>query len=313
MIVVGGEALVDLVPSSGAWDIGGPLLPRWGGAPFNVAVALGRLAVPTRFLSRLSEDPFGVALLERLHGAGVDTSLVQRGPEPTALAVVTVGADGSARYSFHFEGTADRLVTDPGPLPEDTTAVALGSLSLVLQPGASAYLQVLHREADAGRLISLDPNIRPALIADPVAYRACFVSWLPSIGLLKMSDEDAAWLNGDRDDVVQAYEWLRAGATAVVITRGGGGLSAVTQAGVVDVPALPTIVADTIGAGDTAHAAVLARLAAHGALGRDRLADLDADAWRDVLRFAAVAAARTCARPGAEPPTAAELDAPEPA
>ena len=307
MIVVGGEALVDLVPSPGTRDPSGPLLPRWGGGPYNVAVALGRLGVPARFLSRVSTDPFGTAMLDRLRRTGVDISLVQRGPEPSTLAVVGLEPSGSARYGFYTHGTADRLVTDPGPLPADTAAVALGTLSLVLEPGASAYEAVLRREAEAGRLISLDPNIRPALIADPDAYRARFRSWLPAVGIVKVSDEDAAWLGMNHPD-----EWLRAGVGAIVITRGGEGLSVVTAAGETTVPSVPTVVADTIGAGDTAHAALLARLYAHGALDRNRLPDLDLLVWRDVLYFAALAASHTCARPGAEPPTAAELNASAP-
>ena len=307
VIVVGGEALVDLVPAPGTRDPSGPLLPRWGGGPYNVAVALGRLGVPARFLSRMSLDPFGTAMLERLHRAGVDTSLVQRGREPTTLAVVGLEPDGAAHYEFYTDGTADRLVTDPGPLPDDTTAVALGTLSLVLEPGASVYQAVLRRESEAGRLISLDPNIRADLITDPDAYRARFRSWLPAVGLLKVSDEDAEWLGVSHPD-----EWLKHGVTAVVITRGEAGITAVTPAGVIDVPAVPTRVVDTIGAGDTTHAALLARLYAHGALSRAGVADLAADAWRDVLCFAALAASHTCARPGAEPPTAAELSAPGP-
>lgn len=300
--MVGGEALVDLVPAPGTRDTGGALLPRWGGGPYNVAVALGRLAVPAAFLSRISTDAFGAALLDRLRRCGVDTSLVQRGPEPSTLAVVGLDPYGAARYGFYTEGTADRMVTDPGPLPAGTEAVALGTLSLVLEPGASAYEAVLYREAEAGRLVSLDPNIRPDLIADPDAYRARLRGWLPSVGLLKLSDEDAAWLG-----LNEPGEWLRAGVGAVVITRGAGGLTAVTPAGTISVPGVSTVVVDTIGAGDSAHAALLARLHAHRALDRGRLADLDSEAWADVLEFAAMAAARTCARPGAEPPTAAEL------
>lgn len=306
MIVVGGEALVDLVPAPGTCDAGGLLLPRWGGGPYNAAVALGRLGVPTRFLSRLSTDPFGETMLARLRESGVDTTLVQRGPEPSALAVVSLAADGSATYGFHLTGTADAAVADPGPLPEDTTAVALGTCSLMLEPPASVYERVLHREADAGRLIALDPNIRPALVPDADAYRTRFQGWLPNVGLLKVSDEDAAWLAGGEPH----SGWLRAGVSAVVTTRGAGGLTVHASAGVIEAPAAPTQVIDTIGAGDTVFAALLARLDAHGALSRDGLDGLDADGWADVLRFAAVAAARTCSRAGAEPPTAAELDYP---
>lgn len=301
MIVVGGEALVDLVPAPGTHDAGGPLLPRWGGGPYNAAVALGRLGVPARFLSRLSTDPFGEAMLARLTAANVDTALVQRGPEPSALAVVSLSADGSAGYGFHLTGTADTAVTDPGPLPAGTTAVALGTCSLMLEPPAGVYERVLHRESAAGRLIALDPNIRPALVPDAEAYRARFAGWLPSVGLLKVSDEDTDWLAGD------PARWRRAGAGAVVTTRGARGLTAHTAAGVIEVPAVPAEVVDTIGAGDTVFAALLARLHAHGALSRDGLDVLDREGWADVLRFAAAAAAITCSRSGAEPPTAAEL------
>ena len=174
-IVVGGEALVDLVPTGG--DHAGdpalrPLAPRLGGGPFNTAVGLGRLGVPTTMLTRLSTDPFGDALVARLQAQGVDTAHVQRGPEPTTLAVVTLDGDGAARYTFHVEGTADRLVADPGELPDDTAAVAVGTLSLVLEPGASRYAALAAREAARGRLVSLDPNLRPGLVDDPDAVIA---------------------------------------------------------------------------------------------------------------------------------------------
>jgi fructokinase len=235
----------------------------------------------------------------------VDVGAVQRGPEPTTLAVVTLTADGSARYSFHVEGAADRLVEDPGPLPDGTLALALGTLSLVLEPGASVYERMLHREAAAGRLVCLDPNIRSALISDPDAYRARFRSWLPSVGLLKVSDEDAEWLAGEHPHAA----WRDAGVTAVITTRGADGLTAHTPAGVIEMPAVQTTVVDTIGAGDTVYGAVLARLGQHRALSREGLERLDAGAWRDVLGYAAEAAAHTVARAGAQPPTATEMAA----
>ncbi|GDY30147.1 carbohydrate kinase family protein [Gandjariella thermophila] len=314
MIVVGGEALVDLVPDPSTMDGElGPLLPRLGGGPYNVAVAAGRLGAPVAFLSRISTDHFGDALLDRLHASGVDVRLLQRGDEPTTLAVVGLGADGSARYSFHVEGTADRLVTDPGPLPDGTEAVSLGTLSLVLEPGASVYEAVLRREAARGLLTVLDPNVRPVLIGDPAGYRARFASWLPDVGLLKVSEEDARWLAGaapGADVLAVLRDWQQAGPVAIVLTRGGDGLVALTGAGeVVEVPGVPVDVVDTIGAGDTVQGALLAWLHRHGALARDAVRALDAAAWRDALGFACAAAAVTCSRAGAEPPFAAELAA----
>jgi fructokinase len=306
MILVGGEALVDLVPGP-ATRPGepGPLLPLPGGGPYNVAITLGRLGAPVRFLSRLSTDGFGDMLLHRLQLSGVDTSTVQRGPEPTTLAVAGISADGSAKYSFYVEGTADREVRHPGPLPEDVTIVSLGTLSLVLEPGASQYERLLREHRG---LTVVDPNIRPVLITDPDAYRARFRSWLPDIGLLKLSIEDAAWL-ADGDPHRAARDWLEKGPAAVVMTRGADGIVALTSAGdEVRVPTPPAAVVDTIGAGDTVHGALLYWLHNAGITTPDVLRDVAAEEWRKALTFAASAAAVTVSRAGAEPPYAAELD-----
>ncbi|MGW1627198.1 carbohydrate kinase family protein [Streptomyces sp. NPDC002172] len=301
MIVVAGEALIDLVPQgTGALAA---LQPALGGGPYNTAVALGRLGSPTAFCSRASRDAFGEALLDGLRRAGVDVSLVERGPEPTTLAAATIDPRGSASYSFYVEGTADRLFTAPAVLPAATRAVSFGTLSLVLEPGASAYEELMRDAAGQGLFTALDPNIRAGLIADPDAYRARFKSWLPSVTLLKLSEEDAFWLGGT------PHEWLTAGPSAVVITHGGDGLSAFTQDGTVyAVPGEEVAVVDTIGAGDTVNAALLHGLAAQDALSAEALLGLGADGWTRLLRFAARAAAITCSRAGAEPPHASELE-----
>ena len=298
-VVVCGEALVDLIPVSA--DPLAQLVPALGGGPLNVAVTLGRLGVPAAFCSRVSTDGFGDAILAHLAASGTSTDLVQRGDEPTTLAVVAFGPDGSTRYSFYVEGTADRLVTDPGPLAADVVAVSLGTVSMVLEPGATVYETVLHREHAAGRLTVLDPNVRAALIADPDSYRARFRSWLPSVDVLKLSDDDAQWLGGT------PQEWLDAGVGAVVLTRGGAGLAVHTGRGVVEVGVPAVTVVDTIGAGDTVHGALLAWLLRAGALTQPGVRSLDDVCWRQALEFAATAAAITVSRPGADPPWASEL------
>ncbi|MFG2191009.1 carbohydrate kinase [Streptomyces sp. NPDC048639] len=313
MIVVAGEALIDLVPAAeaaggSATAAGGgdltALLPRRGGGPYNTAVALGRLGSPVAFCSRVSTDVFGESLLNGLSGDGVDVSLVQRGPEPTTLAVAAIGADGSAGYGFYVEGTADRLFDLPGALPESTRAVSFGTCSLMLEPGASAYEELMRREAERGVFTALDPNIRASLIPDADAYRARFRSWLPNIALLKLSEEDADWLGGT------PREWLAAGPGAVVLTHGGDGLRVLTRDGGEHVvPGEKVDVVDTIGAGDTVNAALLHRLGAHDAFAPGALSGLGEDEWKDILGFAARAAAITCSRAGAEPPYASELTA----
>lgn len=319
MIVVGGEALVDLVPvdppdSSTVDGELAPLVPKRGGGPYNVALSVARLGAPVSFLSRVSTDPFGEALLERLTASGVDTTLVQRGPDPTTLAVVTLNAAGSASYTFYTEGTADRLFSDPGTLPEGCRMLSVGTLGMVLEPGASGYEAVLRRAAQANVLTALDPNIRADLIADPTAYRARFDSWLPHTRLLKLSVEDAAWLGGLADpDAVSgpdevldlARGWLRRGPAAVVLTSGADGLTVLTAGGDrVCVPAAGGTVVDTIGAGDTVQGALLAWLHEQGVT---EPAELGPQRWREALRFAAAAAAITVSRDGAQPPVRAEV------
>lgn len=252
-VVVCGEGLVDLVP------VGENFSPKLGGGPFSVAIAVGRLGSDVGFVSRLSTDAFGDRMIDSLAASNVDTTGVERGPEPTTLAVVNLAADGGARYSFYLEGTADRQFALP-KLPS-ARAFSFGTLSLVLEPGASAYEAMLHEAHARGRLTMVDPNIRPAVISDPEAYRRRFRSWLPAIDILKVSDDDAKWLGS-----VDGAEWLDEGVGAVLLTRGGDGLRLITKELDVSVPTPAVDVADTIGAGDTVHGALLAYLDRHDAL-----------------------------------------------
>ncbi|GAA2337927.1 carbohydrate kinase [Saccharopolyspora halophila] len=307
MIVIGGEALVDLVPDKSTPDGElGPLRPLLGGGPYNVAIAMGRLGIPAAFYAKLSTDQFGDRMLARLDESGVDTGLIERGPEPTTLAVVGLGEDGSARYSFYTEGTAARFVSDR-PLPEEATALCVGTLGMVLEPGASVYERALFAESERGRFIALDPNVRADLIADPDAYRRRFESWLSAVDLLKVSDDDAEWLAPGRDVVEVAREWAAGGPAAVVLTRGKDGITAVTEAGEFHVPGRAVDVADTIGAGDTVQAALLAWLHRHNALSAAEMRAFGRAQWEQLLGFAAEAAAVTVSRAGAEPPWASEL------
>ncbi|MDI6630712.1 MAG: carbohydrate kinase [Rhodococcus sp. (in: high G+C Gram-positive bacteria)] len=306
-ILVCGEALVDLVPVHE-----GPLLsPKLGGGPFTVAVAIGRLGSPVAYLSRISRDPFGEQILASLRDAGVDTTWVQRGDEPTTLAMTTLAEDGSAEYSFYADGTADRLVADPGDLPDEISVLSFGTLSLLYEPGASMYAGLLHRARAAGKLTMLDPNIRPAAIdstsGDITAdgFRDRFRSWLPSIDILKVSEDDSFWLGlGTQGTTVD--DWLAAGVTAVVMTRGGDGISVFTASEEITVPGVAVDVVDTIGAGDTVHGALLSFLQKETIITSNAVKEMTKEDWREALEFAAKAAAITVSRPGADPPWASE-------
>ncbi len=171
MIVVAGEALIDLVPQGA-----GSRRPEAGARrrPVQHRRRPGPPRLPTAFCSRVSQDAFGEALLAGLRQADVDVLDVQRGAEPTTLAVATLDAHGSATYSFYVDGTADRLFAVPAALPAETEAVSFGTCSLVLEPGATAYEELMRTASQQGVFTLLDPNIRAGLIPDADAYRARF-------------------------------------------------------------------------------------------------------------------------------------------
>ncbi|MEP9395251.1 carbohydrate kinase [Gordonia sp. VNQ95] len=307
-IVVCGEALVDVVATGAPAPSGRlpALQPALGGGPFNVAVTLGRLGSAVSFCSAVSTDDYGEAIVSALGRSGVGTTLVQRRAEPTSLALATIGTDGAAHYSFYVDGTADRLVADPGPFAPTVSAVCFGTLSLVLEPGASVYEQVMRRSRGEGRLVVLDPNIRAAVIDDPDAYRRRFASWVEAVDILKLSDEDARWLaQGPHGTGPQ--DWFRAGVSVVFVTAGSAGIDVVTAAGQSRVPARAVTVVDTIGAGDSIMGAVLHQLDRWGALAPTAVAELSPQQWEDVARFAVEVAGITVSRPGADPPWASEL------
>lgn len=310
-IVVCGEALVDVVQQGGsghevARGSLAPLQPALGGGPFNVAITLGRLGSAVSLLSAVSTDTYGDAIVDALRAAGVGTALVQRRDEPTSLALATIADDGSARYSFYVEGTADRAVTDPGALPPTVAAVTFGTLSLVLQPGATVYENLMRRCRAEGRVVVLDPNIRPAVIDDPDDYRRRFRGWMSSVDLIKLSDEDAAWL-GEGPAGSTAADWLDDGVAAVVTTAGASGITVRGAAGEVTAPAPSVDVVDTIGAGDSVLGGLVHHLDRHGRLSPDAVRSLTAEQWREAAEFAAHVAAVTVSRPGADPPWAGEL------
>lgn len=308
-IVVCGEALVDVVEQRGNGagpDRLAPLQPALGGGPFNVAVTLGRLGSAVSLCSAVSTDTYGAAIMSALQASGVGTTLVQRRPEATSLALATIGPDGGARFSFYVEGTADRLVADPGPFAPTVSAVCFGTLSMVLEPGASVYEAILRRSHAQGRLVVIDPNIRTAVIGDADAYRRRFRSWVTNADVVKLSDEDADWLAaGPHGSSVD--DWLDAGLAAVVTTGGASGVAVRTPEGTVNAGAPSVEVADTIGAGDSVLGALLHRLDRTGALSPAGARGLGLDGWLDVAEFAVQVAAVTVSRPGADPPWASEL------
>jgi fructokinase len=309
VVAVAGEALVDFVPAGGP----GVFQAAPGGSPANVAVGLARQEVPTRLLARIADDLLGHRLRAHLEGNGVDLSFAVRAAEPTSLAIVAVGPDGVVEYDFRVEGTADWQWRDhelAGALDGGVVALHAGSLALTMPPGADV-LQRLLAGARQAMTVTYDPNCRPLLMGSPDTVRGRIEALIALADVVKASADDLAWLLGGRAPEQVAEAWLDKGPSLVVITLGPAGLLAATrQAGVVRRPGRPVEVVDTVGAGDACMAALLAGLHRRGLLGQDRRAALrtmDAASVTELADEAVLAAAITCTRPGADPPTAAEL------
>lgn len=308
MILCCGEALIDMIPKP---TTGGPdgYVPHTGGATLNSALALGRLGVRAGVVSGVSTDLFGQQLVAAMQESNVSSDDLIRSDRPTTLAFVQM-VDGHASYSFYDENSAGRMI-HPDDLPQlksDVSAMLFGGISLCAEPAASTYLALMEREA-AGRVIMLDPNIRPGFIDDMDGYRARLERMIELADIVKVSDEDLNWIYPGPDSLVQKVAKLRsAGPTMVILTRGGDGASAFMSDGAeVSAPVERVEVVDTVGAGDTFNAGVLASLSEQGALTKSALQSVPADVVEAALRFGAKVAAVTVSRAGANPPWRSEI------
>jgi fructokinase len=307
-VAVAGEAITDLVPAGAD----GLFRAAPGGSPANVAVGLARLDVPVRMLARLSRDVLGRRLREHLAANGVDLAHAVTAAEPSSLAIVVLQPDGSAEYDFRVDGTADWQWADDELLDalDDVTALHVGSLALTTPPGGEVLRRLAVR-ARATATVTFDPNVRHMLMGAPEQVLAVVDEMLAVADVVKASAEDVEWLAPGRSVAAVASDWVSRGPALVVVTRGGDGALAVGRSsGLVETPGVAVQVVDTVGAGDTFMAALIAGLHNRGLLGAQRRAALgllDADDVTALLDEAAEAAAVTCSRLGADPPTAAEL------
>jgi fructokinase len=304
VIVTGGEALVDLV------DDGGALRPVAGGGPFNTAIAFGRLGVSVGFLGPISRDSYGQTLFQQLVAARVDTSLVHWSDAPTPRAVVHKQDDGKNAYTFELARTSlvDLTPNDLPALPQEAWAVYVGTLALAIDPPATAYEALVDREAEQRQII-FDPNVRPAIFGGVASYRARFERLAQRAHLIKLSDDDAAWIYPRRrlEEVVELI--LDFGPRIVAVTRGERGAVAASRDAFVDVAGMPVDVVDTVGAGDSFGAALVSALVDEGAFGPRATRAADHSVLSRAVSYAVAASAITCTRAGAVPPSRDEIDA----
>jgi fructokinase len=291
MILVVGEAIVDVVERPD-----GSRTEHAGGSPANVAVGLGRLGLDVTFATAIGDDAYGAMIERHLSDSGVRLAEGSRAPRLTSEAIAHLAPDGSATYDFE-------VTWDPGliPAPDGVNAVHTGSIAATLEPGADD-VEMLLRELEPTAIVSLDPNIRPALLPDHEEVTRRIERLVGLADVVKVSDEDLAWLSPDEPAEAVAERWLQAGAALVAITRGAEGSTAFARSGHLDVPAAPTPVVDTVGAGDAYMAGLIAGLHREELLevgGRERLRAIDVDTLGRVVALASERAAWTVSRAGA--------------
>ena len=303
MILCGGDALIDFVPVPGP---GGEtaFLPRVGGAVLNTATALRRLGQDVSFVGGLSSDLFGDMLFDHMVREGIHTEHVTRTSDDSTLAFVTLER-GEAKYAFYDSTSSGRLWTGADGLPH-AEALHIGSVTLIADPAAGAYAD-LAEHLSPSLVVSLDPNCRPGLIDDAGAYCQRILRIANVSQIVRVSEEDFDYLFRDDAEEAVVDRLLSAATQLVLISRGPDGASAFWDGGRVDVPACELTLADSIGAGDTFHAGVLAFLSREGLLSGEGLSQLDEAVVTRMLNWATVAAALNCEQSGCNPPLLATV------
>ena len=288
-----GEVLIDELPSGAVV----------GGGPANTAKALARLGHEVAFIDGISTDAYGVKARAELAADGVDLSLALTSDLATAVAQVTLAADGGASYVFKLDKTATFDFNSswlPDPSRYKPQVLYIGTLATLVQPGADVLFDWALQCAEFAPVV-FDPNIRPQVLSDREKYVALVEKWVGISSVVKLSDDDFEWLYPGKSPESIAEQWLQGGVALVVMTHGVDGLVGYTSDGVVEVAGEKVDVVDTVGAGDTVGAIIVQGLITDGLL------NMRGSVLKDVLHRAAMAASITCSRAGAQPPYAHEI------
>jgi fructokinase len=296
-----GEVLIDLIPRTRGTGTDIVRDPVVGGGPANTAKALARLGLDSYFLCGFSTDAYGDQQRAEFTADNVKLDLAPTFDLPSATAHVTLDENGGASYIFTFDGTAtftgfDNWLPDPSQAPD---VVYTGTLGTLIEPTASIIYDWIQKVKAP---IVYDINVRSSVEGNRDKYRSNVVKWAALSDAIKLSDDDAHWLFPDQELEDVAKTFLAMGAKLVVITLGADGMIGFTSHGSVKVPGVKVDVVDTVGAGDTVGAIIVEAIIGYG------LDNLHGETLEKTLNRAAQAAAITCSRAGAKPPTKAELD-----
>ncbi|MCF6334853.1 MAG: carbohydrate kinase [Spirochaetales bacterium] len=306
MIISLGEALIDFISLEGLKFNGFP-----GGSPYNTAIAISRLGTPVQFLGRISRDMFGNQLIKYLKKNSVGTDLIQRTKDKTTLSFVQKQTDGQAEYAFFANSTADRNWNMEDlksvRLPEEAKIIHFGSISLSQEPCGSSITDFL-KNNHKGLLLSFDPNIRPSLVEDRDKFMKRFKELCRISTIVKLSDEDLEWLYPSLTTDNAVKNILESGVSLIALTTGKKGALLINKNNRLSSPLFDLPVADTIGAGDTFHGALLSYLYKKNWIDRNTLNSRTEEQLLTIGNYANKAAGINCSRSGANPPTKLEME-----
>lgn len=300
-----GEALVDAVTRVGVED--DDTVEHVGGSPANVALGLAALGHAVDLATWIATDERGNRIADHCRERGVALTPGSQGAAFTSVAHATLDATGAATYRFELEW---QLAAVPGLTSYDH--VHTGSIAAVLEPGGEAVRSTL-RSARPHATISYDPNARPTLMGDPHHARRLIEECIALADVVKVSDEDVAWLRPGEplEDVVA--DWATLGPALLVVTRGGDGATTrLARTGETHHSPAPAVtVVDTVGAGDSFMAGLLSGLLDTGLVGgrtaRDRLRRANLSDVVPTVERALATAALTVTRAGAYAPSRSDL------
>ena len=292
-----GEVLIDLIPD------GTERKAVVGGGPANTAKALAKLGIATQFIDGISSDQYGQMILKELHHDGVLLDHVKFSDKPTCLAIVSLSQNGGATYEFVIDGTATFDFSHswlPDPFELKPSLLHIGTLVTAIEPAASVLHEWASKVAEVAPIV-FDPNIRPAVLDNRDLYVAAVEKWVAISSAVKVSDDDLNWLYPGVSIETVVNRWLSDGVALVVVTFGSNGLTGFASEGKVEIGAVKVDVVDTVGAGDTVGAVLVEAMIEKG------LANLNGEILKATLNRAAKAAAITCSRSGAKPPSKLEI------
>lgn len=296
-----GELLIDFVPTVTGCDLATAetFKKAAGGAPANVAVGLSRFGVASGFMGKIGNEGFGRFLVQTLADAGVDTGpLVPTDEALTALAFVSLRADGEREFLFYRSPSADMLFA-PADVDEAALARAkilhFGSISLISDPSRSGTLHAVETARRLGLRIAYDPNLRLRLWPSVEAAQAGMRLGLLQAEIVKIGEEEIHFLTGLHDPVAGARALWHDRIKLMAVTRGAAGCIWLTPDAEGEVPGIEVKAVDTTGAGDAFMAGLLAGIVELEG------APLDAAALDRICLFANAAGAVTTTARGAIP------------